>query len=133
MPEHYREGYIYRASKIGADRDRPFVQEQINTYDSKEFIDVCLNCTAPSCNGNCEKTQESQRAKEYRTRKKREDELAKYELARELEKKERKLCASVAKMVLDGWRESAIARELGLTVQEVKDNVELAKKKRWLC
>ena len=101
----------------------------IRKQEPQEVIDHCLNCTKPYCNGNCEYTPEGKSTRLYKSKQRTRESIR---LAQEADKKQLACAEKVSRMVIDGWREPVIARELGLTLDEVKKLIKLAQGKRWL-
>lgn len=132
----YGIGYGHKAYRVGAEPDRAFATEFVPTNDPQEAVDLCLACTKEDCPGYCDKMPEVKRRRKYsaklKEREREERESGKRELDAILEQKELNRTATVAKMAMDGWCESGIARELGLTVGEVKKALDEARKKRFL-
>lgn len=111
-----REPYGISGAKIVRGEERPFVAEAVFTNDSPEMVQRCLNCTRPCPNGTC------MYAPEYRAnRKKKKKATIDFARARQ-----------VANMIRSGWREVAIAVELGIRDEDVKRAVKTAKKEGYL-
>lgn len=102
--------------------DKPFQSPFIPIYDTPEEIERCLNCTEPA--SRCDRCRYSREAARQRGKHKRAGARKRAALATDAEKK---TSENVARMVLDGWREPAIARELGLSLDEVNSAIELAR------
>lgn len=117
-------GVGHRGYRLGAEPD-PCKPDFIRKPDPQQDIDRCLNCTMAYCSGECKFTPGGTAKRNYKT-KQREERLR---LAQVLEQKGLARAEKVSKLYLDGWCESGIARELGLTVQEVNDSIKLARKR----
>ncbi len=128
----YGFGYGHKGRIAGTEPDSVFVERLIRHPDPQEIIDRCLNCTRPKCSGICELTPDGYSREKYKAmvaKRKTQEQEERLRVAQELEKRELSRAQEVSKLFIDGWCESGIARELGLTVDEVNQSIKFARKK----
>lgn len=128
----YKIGYGHKGRIAGTEPDAMRSERLIHQPEPQEVIDRCLNCTRPTCNGACKLTPEgasSEKYKEKTAKRKTKVHEERRRIAQEFERQELAQAQRVSKLCLDGWCESGIARELGLSVDEVKKLIRLARKK----
>lgn len=95
---------------------KPFVQEVIYTNDPIEMVQHCLDCKNLSCNhGECPYTRKGEGRRKYRRRKLPPPVSA-------------GVVNQIVKMLMDGWRQVMIAKELGLTAEQVDKSIKWAEK-----
>lgn len=105
---------ILHATRILGD-ERRYVPEPVFTNDPVEMVLHCLNCTNMSCShGECAYTRMGEGRKKHTRR-------TQAPVSTEVVDK-------VARMWLDGWRKTMIARELNLTIYQVDRTLVWAEK-----
>lgn len=113
-----KEPYGISGARIVRGEDRPFVAEAVFTNDPPEMVQRCLNCTALSCSkGTCTFAPDAKAYRKYKKKPKQDTPAINLTLAKK-----------VTDMIYDGWREAAIAFELGVPGEEVRKAVETAQK-----
>ena len=122
----YGFGYGHKGRIAGTEPEwEP--REYVRKPDPQPLKDRCLNCTKKTCAGNCDVNSYVNSRRRFRERESLREQRRL--LAEAKDRKDTERATKVARMCIDGWRESAIARELGLTVDEVKQSIKLARKK----
>lgn len=113
-----KEPYGISGARIVRGEDRPFVSEAVFTNDPPDMVRRCLNCTAISCShGTCTFAPDAKAYRKYKKKPKRHTPAINLPLVKK-----------VAEMIYNGWRETAIAFELGVPGEVVREAVKTAKK-----
>lgn len=110
-----RDPYGIERAKIIRGDEAPFVAEPIYTNDPVDMVKHCLNCTSKACNyGVCAYTRSGEGRRKH--------------IRRTQPPAAADVINRIAKMWMDGWRKSMIARELGTTVYIVERSLAWAEK-----
>lgn len=125
----YGFGYGHKG-RIAGTEPEPGPRLLVRHPDPQAVIDCCLNCTKEKCTGECQLTPAGKIKAKYKNQT--QARIERMKRAEELERKQTEEARAIADMVLVGWCESAIAREKGFSVDEVKGLIKVARKKGFL-
>lgn len=127
----YGFGPEIKAHRIGTE-PTPGKQELVHKPDPQPVIDRCLTCKETTCYGNCTfESDGTPKPTSYAVRKLKMHEK-RMRMAEEEDRRETARAKEIARMVLDGWCESGIAHEKGMSLKEVQFLVKQARKKGFL-
>lgn len=115
---------IKHAIPVGRVEMTPAEPEEFHTCDNDELVQRCLHCTRKYCSGECEFTREG--SAKSRVKKKN------YHEKKMRENGETEFVRKVADMILIGWCDTALARELGVTVKDIEKARKRAVAVGWL-
>lgn len=118
--------YSVGASKVFSDRGTT-ENHIVHEPEPKEEIERCLNCSYRDCTDICPYSPYYRKPKPPKPKM-----TTKERYLSKLDEVAKKRADNVSKLFMDGWCESGIAWELGLTRSEVVESLKVAKKAGFL-